>query len=263
MDSVTSSKVFDATSVFFSAKQSASVESLVKQTSPETFQPKDLEKIIEQISQIDAKHLPTEMRAEFQTLCGRVHTLNVNHVIDAIYEEADALRQGHYFSPHELASRVQVLKEMMADVWHSNALTPENSNYLRIASMYLNEVTQQTSDKKIGDMLHHEHIKPIRGDEMDIESQVIGTSVEPTWDDAELSIDILETAQMLFQKNPEGELKFRALPNDTQEALGPLDRSPDYIQNMVAFAMQMARNDGYVPSMEEIEVMFAEAPLDS
>ena len=254
-------KVVDASPIFFQARQSGVVEELYDAIhSRETYNRKDLFNIIQRVNSVDVSNLPEEAQHKFQSLCGRVHTLNVNHMVDAIYEEATALSGGEYTSSEELAHRTQTLKEMMADVWSNNSLSTDNSNFLRMASVKLAELSGQTPFSKIDDMVHHSQVNFVEDQEMLPESDVIGAVVTPEWEDAELSIEILQVAQLLHQGHPEGIIKFRQLPQDVQQELGPVDHSAKYIRAMVTMGMQMVRKDGYSPSQKEIELMFAEAP---
>ena len=258
------SKIVDASSIFMQQRQVGVVEELsTKVHAQETYNRKDLYTIIERVNNVDVKKLPKEDQYKFQKLCGRVHTLNVNHMVDAIYDEAHALFNGEYDSTEELASRTQTLKEMMADVWSNNSLSQKNSNFLRLASVKLAELSNQTPSSKINDMVHHSKVNFIEDDAMDIESEVVGAVVDPSWEEAELSIDILQAAQHLHQGHPEGVIKFRRLPQDIQEKLGPVQDSPEYIREMVTFGMGLVRRDGYAPSLKEVEQMFAEAPLET
>jgi len=149
---------------------------------------------------------------------------------------------------------------MMADVWSNNSLSTDNSNFLRMASVKLAKLSGQTPFSKIDDMVNHSHVNFFEDEEMLPESEVIGAVVTPDWDDAELSIEILQVAQLLHQGHPEGIIKFRQLPQDVQQELGPADHSAEFIREMVTMGMQMVRKDGYSPSQKEIELMFAEAP---
>ena len=252
-----SSHVIDANPLFEMEKTSGEVDQLYEVIfRQETYDRKDLFNMIKRINRVDVHKLPRDAQYKFQSLCGRVHTLNVNHMVDAIYEEASALAEGEYDSPEELASRTQTLKEMMADVWSNHSLSQENSNYLRIASLKLGQI----SSSKIDDMVHPSQANLAEEVEMLPESEVKGAVVDSNWEEAELSIDILQVAQLLYEKDPEGILRFRQLPESVQEELGAVEDSPEYIREMVIYGMGLVRQDGYAPSMKEIEIMFSEAP---
>ncbi len=254
-------KIVDTSPIFFQERQSDVVEELYDVVHrQETYNRKDLFGIIQRVNNIDVSNLPEETRNKFQNLCGRVHTLNVNHMVDAIYEEATALGSGAYTSSEELVHRTQTLKEVMADIWSNNSLSRDNSNFLRIASLKLAELSGQTPFSKIDDMVHHSQLNFIEDEEMLPESEVIGAVVTPEWEEAELSIEILQVAQLIHQEHPKGIIKFRQLPQDVQKELGPVDHSAKYIREMVTMGMQIVRKDGYSPSQKEIEIMFAEAP---
>ena len=254
-------KVVDASPLFFMQRQSGVVEELYDAVhNQETYNTNDLHAIIQRVNSLDVSNLPQETQDKFQTLCGRVHTLNVNHIVDAIFEEATALSGGAYSSSEELAHRIKTLKEMLAYVWSNNSLSKENSNFLRVASVKIAELSGQTPSSKIDDMVHHSQHVFIEDNEMLPESDLIGAVVSPDWEEAELSIEMLQVAQLLHQKHPQGIVKFRQLPQDVQKQLGPAEHSPEYIQSMVTMGMEMVRKDGYVPSLKEIELMFAEAP---
>lgn len=259
-----SDSVVDASHLFFQERQSGEIDHLYDTIySQETYNRSTLMNIIERVNNIDVKELPKDAQIKFQSLCGRVHTLNVNHMVDAIYDEAQALSRGEYQSSEEMAKRTQTLKEMMADVWANHSLSPENSRFLQIASVKLKELTaQETPSSKIDDMVHPCHVNFIEEEDMLPESEVIGAMVSPEWEEAELSMDIIQTAQLLHEKNPGAEVKFRQLPMNVQERLGPIEDSPEYIQEMVAYGMNLVRKDGYTPSIKEIEIMFAEAPKE-
>jgi len=168
-------KVVDASPIFFQARQSSVVEELYDAIhSRETYNRKDLFNIIQRVNSVDVSNLPEETQHKFQSLCGRVHTLNVNHKVDAIYEEATALSSGEYTSSEELAHRTQTLKEMMADVWSNNSLSTDNSNFLRMASVKLAELSGQAPFSKIDDMVHHSQVNFVEDQEMLPESDVIG-----------------------------------------------------------------------------------------
>ena len=254
-------KVIDASSIFFQESQLGIVENLYSMVQNlEIYDQKDLFNIIRQLNNIGVTNLPEEARSKFQTLYGRVHTLSVNHMVDKIYEEATALSSGEYSSSEELAHRTQTLKEMLADVWSNNSLSTDNSNFLRIALVKLAKLFYQIPSLKKNNMVHHPQASFIKDEDMLPKSEVIGAVVTPDWEKAELSIEILQVAQLLYQKHPEGIMQFRRLPQDIQQELGPVDDSAEYIRRMVITSMQMVRKDGYSPSQEEIELMFAEAP---
>lgn len=255
-----SNHVVDASSLFAIERTSGEIDHLYTVIhSQETYSRKDLFHMIDRINRIDVQALPQETQHKFQTLCGRAHALNINHMVDAIYEEASALAEGEYDSQEELASRTQTLKEMMADVWSNNSLSPENSNYLRLATIKLGQIPSS----KIDDMVHHSQVNFAEEVEMLPESEVKGAVVDSEWADAELSIDILQVAQLLYEKDPEGIVRFRQLPMSVQEDLGAIEDSPEYIREMVIYGMGLVRKDGYAPSMKEIEIMFSEAPRDA
>jgi len=259
---VEDSNIIDAKGIFLKERQSGEVDQLYDVIhSREVYDRKDLFKIIHRINDIDVKNLPAKSHHKFHTLCGRVHTLNVNHMVDVIYEEATALSEGEYSSSEEFASRTQTLKEMMADVWTNNSLSKENCSFLRIASIKLSQAANETTSSKTDDMVHSPQVSINEDIEMLPESEVKGSIVDPEWENVELAFDLFEVAQFLHEgKIHEGEIKFRQLPENVQEKLGLVNGSPDYIQEVVATAYEMGRGDGYVPSQKEIELMFAEAP---
>ncbi|MCB1108002.1 MAG: hypothetical protein KDK76_07910 [Chlamydiia bacterium] len=237
-------KVIDASPLFFQERQSGEVEKLYDVVQKqEVYNQKDLYQIIQQVNEVDVKSLPQKDLSKFQTLCGRVQTLNVNHKVDAIYDEVSALSEGEYHSSEELAKRIQVCKEMMAEVWHDNSLSPENTSYLRIASIKLSQLTETAPTSKIDDIA--------------CIPQVQEAIIEPEWGNAELSFDLFEVAQLLYEgKVLDANSQFRQLPTDIQESLGSIDPSFESIQNIVALAYEVVRGDGYVPSETEIKEMF-------
>ncbi len=254
-------KIIDASPIFFQERQSRFVEELFDETHrQETYNPNELLAIIKQVNSVDVSNLSETVQNKFQTLCGRVHTLSVNHRVDEIYEEATALSSGEYNSSKELTYRIQTLKEMLTDVWSNNSLSQENSNFIQVASKKLSVLSAQPSFSKKDDMVHCFQINFIENEEMLPESEVIGSVVTSEWEDAELSIEILQVAQLLHQGHPEGIIKFRQLPQNVQKELGPADHSAEYIREMVTMGMQMGRKDGYSPSQKEVELMFSEAP---
>ncbi|MCB1085238.1 MAG: hypothetical protein KDK60_03965 [Chlamydiia bacterium] len=253
--------VVNAAALFRQEAQIGVIDSLhEKMHKHEVHTSDQLSQTIDTIYTVQVEELSFESRGKFQSLCGRVHSLQVNNLIDKIVDESHALCTGKCNSPEELAQRTTGLKIAIQDIWQSHSLSKENSQLLHVAAYHLNLLTYSS---KNGDVVISQK-NLLKGREMLPKSPVKEATPSPDWDDAELAFDLLELAQNLFQgKVKEATVQFRKLPSSLQCKMGKEEEiyhnPSELIQRLVQKAYAIGREDGYVPSSAEILMMLEEA----
>lgn len=238
-------KTIDASSIFYQKAQEHQVSTLLEKMESLELHP-DLNETIQAIEKINVKALSPQGKEKYQTLCGRIHTINVNQLVNMIFDEAYALHKGECGSSEELSKRTSELKLMIADIWDSHSsFSKENLGFIKSATKILNRL-ESPSHSKI--------------DEMPIEIE----EITPNYENAADSLELFAMAHLLYQgKIDEGILKFRTFPPSIQEMLGEekaIAINPcAFMQKAVTLAYDQVRGDGYTPSLKEIELMFQEA----
>ncbi len=251
------SKVFDASSIFAQEAEDAKVISLFEIAAKQEIPvPEELSSMIATVNLINVKTLSPVVREKFQSLCGRLHTVNTNMMVDAIVDEAQNLKKSGISNPKDL----EFLRTAIADIWENNSLSEVNSNLLRVASITL---AQLTSGKK-GDVVHSSDVNIAEEDEVLPESMVKGTTLSTDWEEAELAFELLDIASLFYQgKIREGLKMVKALPKGIK--LPSISMASDangiatFIQAAVIESFKIGRSDGYTPSAQEIEELLEEA----
>lgn len=247
------SKVFDASFLF----QDAQVSALHEKISAKEIHPREeLDETIATVNAINVKTLSPAAREEFQSLCGRLHTINTNMMVDAIVDEAQKLKLDGTADPRD----IEFLRKAIAEIWENNSLSEVNSNLLRVASITL---AQLTSGKK-PDMVNTPSNHQLEEEMVLPESQVKGTDTKANWEEAELAFDLLDVAGLLYQgKIEEGLERAASLPKDLKLPKISEESSAQelatFIQEAVVKSFEIGRKDGYVPSSREIQELLEEA----
>jgi len=252
----------DALFLFYRAQ----LETLEKKLDQSVLSPREIESVSAQLDALKDKALGADSKDTYQRLCGRVDTLSVNNLIDAIVEESFSLRQGKYSSPEELAERVNVLKKEIAKVWYDNGLSIENRRYIKIAETNLKRLFPSS---KTDDMIHHPQINFSRVPRSNV-------TLSPDLDDAEIAFDLCEMAHSLYQnKFKEGLRKFNQLTPSLKARLEDhclatgaelITKNMDsqnrirFIQALIGYANELAQGEdiGRYPSVSEVRMMFEE-----
>lgn len=240
------SKVFDASFLF----QDAQISALHEKISAKEIHPREeLDQTIATVNAINVKTLSPAAREEFQSLCGRLHTINTNMMVDAIVDEAQKLKMDGAADPRD----IEFLRKAITEIWKNNSLSEVNSNLLRVASITL---AQLTSGKK-PDMVNP-HLNHTLEEKMALpESKVKGTDTTANWEEVELAFDLLDVAVLLYQgKLEEGLERAASLPKDLKLPKISEESSAEelatFIQEAVVTSFEIGRKDGYVPSDPEI-----------
>lgn len=247
------SKVVDASFLFQDEQVHALDEKISAQV---THHRDDIDRTIATVNAINVKTLSPAAREKFQSLCGRLHTINTNMMVDAIVDEAQKLKQSGAADSKD----IEFLRTAIAEIWENNSLSEVNSNLLRVASITL---AQLTTGKK-PDMVHTPLNQQLEEEMVLPESTVKGTDLSANWEEAELAFDLLDIAGLLYQGNiDEGLARARALPKDLKLPTISSESSPEefaiFIQEAVVKSFEIGRKDGYVPSEREIQELLEEA----
>lgn len=247
------SKIVDASFLF----QDEQVDALdEKISSQEIHDREDIDQTIATVNAINVKTLSPSARDKFQSLCGRLHTINTNMMVDAIVDEAQKLKQNGTADPRD----VEYLRKAIAEIWENNRLSEVNSNLLRVASITLAELSsgknQNVVHTPLNQSLEEEMVLP--------ESTVKGTDTSTDWEEAELAFDLLDVAGLLYQgKIDEGLERAATLPKELKLPAISAESSPEefatFIQEAVVKSFEVGRKDGYVPSEREIQELLEEA----
>lgn len=247
------SKVVDA-SLFF---QEAQVEALHEKLSNREVHPRDeLSATIEAVNLINVKTLSPAAMEKFQSLCGRLHKINTNMMIDAIFDEAQSLKQNGIKNPMD----IEFLRNAISEIWKNNSLSPENSNLLRVASITLAEL----SSGKNSDVVHTSHTHFNQESQVLPESTVKGTELSADWEEAELAFELLDIAGLFYQGMiNEGLKRVKTLPHEIKfppiSEKSSADEIAIFIQEAVVKSFEIGRKDGYTPSSQEIQELLEEA----
>lgn len=251
------SKIFDAKDLFQQEGEEAKVLSIFeKLKDQEIHVPEELLSMIATVNLINVKTLSPTTREKFQSLCGRLHTINTNMMVDAIVDEAQKLKQNGAADLRD----IEFLWTAIAEIWENNSLSEINSNLLRVASITL---AQLTTEKK-PDMVHPPLNQQLEEEMALLESTVKGTDTSANWEEAELAFDLLDIAGLLYQgKVDEGLARAKALPQELKLPAISQESSPEelatFIQKAVVKSFEIGRKDGYVPSEREIQELLEEA----
>lgn len=247
------SKIVDA-SLFF---QEAQVNALHEKVHSHEIHPRDeLSQTIDAVNLINVKTLSPAAMEKFQSLCGRLHKINTNMMIDAIVDEAQNLKENGIKNPKD----IELLREAIADIWKNNSLSEVNSNLLRVASITLAEL----SSGKNPDVVNTSHTHFNQESLVLPESTVKGTEVSADWEEAELAFELLDIAGLFYQGRIQEALEMvKTLPREIQ--LPPIseessaDEIATFIQEAVVKSFEIGRKDGYTPSAHEIQELLEEA----
>lgn len=253
----TSSKIFDAQALFQQEGEEAKVVSIFERLkAQETHVPEELLSMIATANLINVKTLSPLGREKFQSLCGRLHTVNTNIMVDAIVDEAQKLKQNGATDPRD----IEFLRQAIVEIWENNSLSEINSNLLRVASITL----AQLSSAKKPDVVHPSLNQQLEEEMVLPESTVKGTDTSANWEEAELACDLLDVAGLLYQgKIEEGLMRAKALPKALQLPLISEESSAEefatFIQEVVVKSFEIGRKDGYIPSEKAIQELLEEA----
>ncbi|MDJ0651476.1 MAG: hypothetical protein QNJ27_00455 [Simkaniaceae bacterium] len=222
----------------------------------ETYPIDELSETIEAVNLINFKTLSPTALEKFQSLCGRLHTINTTMMVDAILDEAQNLKKYGVRNPQDLEN----LRKVIAEVWHNHSLSEDHSNLLRVASITLAELT---SRKKLN-VLHPSHVQINEETQVLSESTIKEKNLPANWEEVELALELLDIAGLFYQgKTEEGLKGVKTLPHEIK--LPPISEtsSPDavaiFIQEAVVKSFEIARRDGYIPSSQEILELLEEA----
>ncbi|MCP5506571.1 MAG: hypothetical protein H7A38_06790 [Chlamydiales bacterium] len=251
------SKIFDAKALFQQEEEEAKVLTIFeKLKGQEIHVPDELLSMMATVNLINVKTLSPTTREKFQSLCGRLHTINTNMMVDAIVDEAQKLKMDGAADPRD----IEFLRKAIAEIWENNSLSEVNSNLLRVASITLAQLTSGKNPDMVNipsnHQLEEEMVLP--------ESTVKGTDTTANWEEAELAFDLLDVAGLLYQgKIEEGLERAASLPKDLKLPKISEESSAEelaiFIQEAVVKSFEIGRKDGYIPSSREIQELLEEA----
>ena len=247
------SKVIDG-SMFF---QNAQVDGLHEKLSGREIYPRDeLSETTAAVNLINVQALSPAAKETFQSLCGRLHKLNTNIMVDTIVDKAQSLKKNGISNPKD----IEFLRKAIAEIWEGNTLSEVNSNLLRVASITL----AQLASGKRSDVVNPSDVNIAEENEVLPESTVKGTDISTNREEVELAFELLELSDLFYQgKIREGLERVKTLPRRLE--LPPIseassaDEIATFIQEAVALSFKIGRSDGYAPSALEIQELLEEA----
>ena len=250
----TQDRRFEEKGLFLLEQKKGKIEALFKAAHQhELYSERELEAMILSVHALEIQNLPLESLICFESLCGRIHRLKLNQMVDVYFEKALSLSKLTFESDEEHRRSASSLKQKIRELCSNHVLSEENLTYLRMALLIVN----RSAPSKQGERVQTPFIKSVSP-----EFNLRPIQVRDLRVNLDLSIELLQVAQMLYEKNPKGFVDYKLLPPSIQEALGPAQSSPHFIESMVGYGMNLVRQDGYAPSMKEIERIFHDAPKD-
>lgn len=245
----------------------AQLESLEKKLDQSILSPRELQSVSHQLDDLREQALTTGAKDTYQSLCGRVATLSVNNLVDAIVEESFALRLGKFSTQEECAERVHILKRDIARICHNHGLSIENRRFIKMAVNNLNNLFPPS---KTDDIL----LQPEKRLRLNKPTTVPLES--PNSEESETAFDLCEMAHYFYQNKFQEGVKClnQLLPSQKTRleehclATGAemITKNPDlhnrlrFIQALIGYANEIAQGEGIddYPSLSEVKMMFEE-----
>ena len=199
--------------------------------------------VVETVSSLDFQGFSSGIKEKFQSLCGRLHQMQADEIVDRIFDATQDLRRNGIKSLRDVES----LQKAITDFSHQyRGLSEMNAILLKKASMALELLCADRKKKGLSNAFL---------------SQSRQTKICEK-EDVALAVELLDLAGCLYKQKQE-----KYIDRDLLRKIAFFSRKMNlpsitqtsgrkeillFIQAMVIKSFEIARRDGYIPSKQEI-----------